>query len=154
MKCPYCNNDQTKVIDSREAKDGFTVRRRRKCLNCSKRFTTYETMSEIPFMVIKKDGKREKFDREKILKGLVKAAHKRPIPITELEAIIDEIENKLQEKPDREITTEEIGTFIMEKLKYLDKVAYVRFASVYKQFRDIDEFMIELQRLLKESGKF
>jgi len=154
MKCPYCNNDQTKVVDSREAKDGLTVRRRRKCEHCSKRFTTYETISEIPFMVIKKDGRRERFDKEKILKGLMKAAHKRPIAITELEAIIDEIENKLQERPDKEIATEEIGAYIMERLKQLDKVAYVRFASVYKQFRDIDEFMDELQRLVKEAGKF
>ena len=150
MKCPYCSNESTKVVDSREAKEGFAVRRRRRCPKCSKRFTTYENILEIPFMVIKKDGKREKFDRNKLMNGLLKAAHKRPIPITELESIIDEIENVLQEKPDREIGTEEIGSYIMERLKNLDKVAYVRFASVYRQFKDLSEFMEELQRLLRE----
>jgi transcriptional repressor NrdR len=151
MKCPYCSNEATKVVDSREAKEGFAVRRRRRCPKCSKRFTTYENILEIPFMVIKKDGKREKFDRNKLMEGLLKAAHKRPIPITELEAIIDEVENRLQEKPDREINTEEIGAYIMERLKHLDKVAYVRFASVYRQFKDLSEFMDEMQHLLRET---
>jgi len=150
MRCPYCSNEATKVVDSREAKEGLAVRRRRRCPKCSKRFTTYENISEIPFMVIKKDGKREKFDRNKLMAGLLKAAHKRPIPITELEAIIDEVENMLQEKYDREIGTEEIGSYIMERLKNLDKVAYVRFASVYRQFKDLSEFMEEMQRLVRE----
>ncbi|OGF63369.1 MAG: transcriptional regulator NrdR [Candidatus Fischerbacteria bacterium RBG_13_37_8] len=151
MRCPYCSNDATKVVDSREAKDGFAVRRRRRCPKCSKRFTTYENILEIPFMVIKKDGKREKFDRNKLMEGLLKAAHKRPIPITELESMIDEIEYRLQEKADKEISTEEIGSYIMDRLKALDKVAYVRFASVYRQFKDLNEFMDELQVLLKEA---
>lgn len=150
MRCPFCKNEITKVVDSRESKDGLSVRRRRRCIKCNKRFTTYENILETPLMVIKKDGKREKFDRNKIMTGLLKAVHKRPIPINEIESMIDEIENMVQENPNREISTEEIGTYIMNRLKALDKVAYVRFASVYRQFKDLTEFIDEVQNLLRE----
>ncbi len=151
MRCLFCKHEVTKVVDSRESKDGLSVRRRRKCVKCNRRFTTYENILETPLMVIKKDGKRERFDRNKIMTGLLKAIHKRPIPISEVESMIDEIENMVQENVSREISTEEIGTFIMNRLKNLDKVAYVRFASVYRQFKDLTEFVDEVQNLLKES---
>ncbi len=150
MKCPYCGHNKDKVIDSREKRGGDAIRRRRQCLACSRRFTTYERTEEAPYMVIKKDGRRETFDRQKILRGLLKACEKRPISVTTLEELIDTIEQKLQERAEREIPTSEIGSFIMEKLKELDKVAYVRFASVYREFKDINEFMDELKALLEK----
>ncbi len=150
MKCPYCECTENRVIDSRESKNGLTIRRRRKCLKCGKRFTTYERVEEIPYMVVKKDGRREAFDRNKLLHGLLKACEKRPVPVKSLEKIADEVELILQEKPDKEITTAEIGQFLMQRLKDLDKVAYVRFASVYREFKDVIEFKKELENLLKE----
>ncbi|TKJ33754.1 transcriptional regulator NrdR [bacterium (candidate division B38) B3_B38] len=150
MKCPYCGHNKDKVIDSREKRGGEAIRRRRKCLACSRRFTTYERTEEAPYMVIKKDGRREPFDRQKILRGLLKACEKRPISVTTLEELTDTIEQKLLERSEREIPTSEVGSFIMEKLKELDKVAYVRFASVYREFKDINEFMDELKALLEK----
>lgn len=150
MKCPYCDHPESKVIDSREAKNGLTIRRRRECLTCKKRFTTYEKIEEIPYMVVKKDGKRHRFDSQKIMQGLLKACEKRPIPVSKLEEIVEEIEANLQERPEKEISTIEIGQFVMEKLKALDKVAYVRFASVYREFKDVSEFKKVLEKLLKE----
>jgi transcriptional repressor NrdR len=150
MKCPYCECNETKVIDSRESQNGLTTRRRRECLSCHKRFTTYEKIEKIPYMVIKKDGKRQSFDADKLLKGLIKACEKRPVPVSELEEIVEEIESALQERPGKEISASEIGQIVMDKLKRLDKVAYVRFASVYREFKDVLEFKQELDRLLKE----
>jgi transcriptional repressor NrdR len=138
-----------KVVDSREAKEGHVIRRRRECLSCHKRFTSYERIEEIPYMVVKKDGRREAFSREKLMGGLMRAVEKRPVPLTRLEAIVDEIEGLVQESPDREIETRVIGERVMERLRELDKVAYVRFASVYRQFDDVDEFMNELRRLME-----
>ena len=149
MKCPFCAHLDDKVIDSREARTGDMIRRRRECLKCSRRFTTYERIDEIPYMVIKKDGRREKFDRQKILQGLLKACEKRPVPVSKLEAIVDQAEAFVSEAVDRERTTTEIGELLMAQLKKLDKVAYVRFASVYLDFKDIQEFMSELKDLLK-----
>jgi transcriptional repressor NrdR len=142
-----------KVIDSREGRLGDTIRRRRECLKCGRRFTTYERIDEIPYMVIKKDGRRERFERQKILQGLLKACEKRPVPTPKLEAIVDEIEGVVQESTERELTTTEIGEMIMRGLKKLDKVAYVRFASVYMDFKDVQEFMSELKNLLKDRVK-
>jgi transcriptional repressor NrdR len=150
MKCPYCGSKQNRVIDSRESKGGESIRRRRECEDCKKRFTSYERVEEILYMVVKKDGRRERYDRGKILGGLLKAAEKRPVPITELETVADEIETLLADRPEKEISTKEIGAFIMEKLRRLDKVAYVRFASVYREFKDIGEFMDELKSLLED----
>jgi transcriptional repressor NrdR len=149
MKCPFCGNLGDKVVDSRETKDGEAIRRRRECLKCHRRFTSYERIEEIPYMVIKKDGRRENFDRQKILKGLLKACEKRPIKVIELEKIVDEIEAMLHQGSEREIKTERIGAHIMNRLKNLDKVAYVRFASVYRQFKDVSEFLGELKGLLE-----
>ena len=148
MKCPYCGHLGDKVVDSRESKEGEAIRRRRECLDCGKRFTSYERIDEIPYMVVKKDGTRERFERQKLVAGLLKACEKRPVSLTALEAVADRIEGALQDRPEKEIATAEIGAFVMEELKKLDKVAYVRFASVYRQFRDIGEFMHELQGLL------
>ena len=148
MKCPYCGHLGDKVVDSRESKEGEVIRRRRECLDCGKRFTSYERIDEIPYMVVKKDGSRERFERTKLVAGLLKACEKRPVSMTALDAVADRIEAALQERPEKEIGTEEVGAFVMEELKKLDKVAYVRFASVYRQFRDIGEFMSELQGLL------
>ena len=148
MKCPYCGHLGDKVVDSREGKEGEVIRRRRECLDCGKRFTSYERIDEIPYMVVKKDGRRERFDRQKLVAGLLKACEKRPVRVAALEAIADKVESTLQEKPEREISTEDIGAYVMQELKQLDKVAYVRFASVYRHFRDIGEFMHELQDLL------
>jgi len=142
-----------KVIDSREGRLGDTIRRRRECLKCGRRFTTYERIDEIPYMVSKKDGRRERFERQKILQGLLKACEKRPVPTPKLEAIVDEIEGVVQESTERELTTTEIGEMIMRGLKKLDKVAYVRFASVYMDFKDVQEFMSELKNLLKDRVK-
>ncbi len=153
MKCPFCANIDDKVIDSREGRTGDTIRRRRECLKCARRFTTYERIDEIPYMVIKKDGRRERFERQKILQGLLKACEKRPVPTPKLEAIVDEIEGVVQEATERELTTTEIGELIMRGLKKLDKVAYVRFASVYMDFKDVQEFMSELKNLLKDRAK-
>ena len=148
MKCPYCGHLGDKVVDSRESKEGEVIRRRRECLECGKRFTSYERIDEIPYMVVKKDGSRERFDRHKLIGGLLKACEKRPVSVAALEAIADSVESTLQERPEREIATADIGAFVMNELKKLDKVAYVRFASVYRHFRDIGEFMSELKDLL------
>jgi transcriptional repressor NrdR len=150
MKCPFCNHPESKVIDSRESKKGLSIRRRRECFSCRRRFTTYEKIEEIPYMVVKKDGSRQPFDGQKLLRGLLKACEKRPIPVRKLEEIVEEIENKVQERPDKEIKASEIGHHVMEKLRALDKVAYVRFASVYREFKDVMEFKQELETLLKE----
>lgn len=148
MKCPYCSHLGDKVVDSRESKEGEVIRRRRECLECGKRFTSYERIDEIPYMVVKKDGSRERFERHKLIAGLLKACEKRPVTVAALEAIADRVETTLQERPEREISTHDVGAFVMEELKKLDKVAYVRFASVYRHFRDIGEFMSELKDLL------
>lgn len=150
MKCPYCPHMDDKVVDSREGKAGDLIRRRRECLKCGKRFTTYERIDEIPYMVIKKDGRREKFERHKILQGLLRACEKRPVPTAKLEALVDDAERFINEAKDREKTTAEIGELLMTRLRKLDKVAYVRFASVYLDFKDVKEFMAELKGLLKE----
>lgn len=150
MKCPFCSHLESKVVDSRPAEEGASIRRRRECLSCRKRFTTYETMESLPLMVVKKDGSRQSFDRRKVLGGMIRACEKRPVPLAELERITDEIEQELQNGLDREITTESIGEIVMEKLRNVDQVAYVRFASVYRQFKDIDTFMAELNKLLAE----
>jgi transcriptional repressor NrdR len=149
MKCPYCGHLGDKVVDSRESKEGDAIRRRRECLECGRRFTSYERIDEIPYMVVKKDGRRERFERQKLVAGLLKACEKRPVRISALEAIADKIEALLQEKPEREIATADIGALVMRELKHLDKVAFVRFASVYRNFRDVDEFKDELNALLR-----
>jgi len=148
MKCPFCNHLGDKVVDSRESKEGEVIRRRRECLDCGRRFTSYERIDEIPYMVVKKDGSRERFDRQKLIGGLLKACEKRPVSVAALEGVADRIESVLQERPDKEMTTNEVGAIVMDELKQLDKVAYVRFASVYRHFRDIGEFMSELKDLL------
>ena len=148
MKCPFCGHLGDKVVDSRESKEGEAIRRRRECLDCGRRFTSYERIDEIPYMVIKKDGSRERFERQKLIAGLLKACEKRPVSVAQVEAIADRVEASLQERPEKEIATVEIGQAVMEDLKRLDKVAYVRFASVYRHFRDIGEFMNELKDLL------
>ena len=148
MKCPYCGHLGDKVVDSRESKEGEVIRRRRECLECSKRFTSYERIDEIPYMVVKKDGSRERFERQKLIAGLLKACEKRPVSVAALETVADRVEATLQDRPEKEISTNDIGGFVMEELKKLDKVAYVRFASVYRHFRDINEFANELKDLL------
>lgn len=153
MKCPYCGSLEERVVDSREGKDGEVIRRRRQCQQCGRRFTTYERIEEIHFMVVKKDGRREPFDRHKILSGLLKATQKRPISVAQLEKIADEIEAKLLEKPEREITSAEIGEHIMRRLHELDEVAYVRFASVYRSFKDVSDFVEEIRNLLEASAR-
>ena len=149
MKCPYCGHPGDKVVDSRESKEGEVIRRRRECLECGRRFTSYERIDEIPYMVVKKDGRRERFERQKLVTGLLKACEKRPVRVAALEGVADNVETALQDKPEREMTTEEIGAYVMRELKGLDKVAFVRFASVYRNFRDIDEFTNELNDLLR-----
>lgn len=149
MKCPYCGYVESKVIDSRPTDEGTRIRRRRECLKCSKRFTTYEIVETVPIVVIKKDKSRETFDRNKLLNGLLRACEKRPVSIETLEKIVDEIENMLQNSLDREVPSNLIGKYAMEKLKNVDEVAYVRFASVYRQFKDINSFMEELSKMLK-----
>ena len=153
MKCPYCGHLKDKVVDSRESRESQAIRRRRECLNseCGRRFTTYEKIEEAPIVVIKKDGRRERYERGKLLDGLLKACEKRAVPMQELEAICDDVEGIATDKPDREIANSEIGEHVMERLRELDDVAYVRFASVYRQFKDINEFMAELKGLLDES---
>jgi transcriptional repressor NrdR len=148
MICPYCDHRESKVIDSRDSKNGFAIRRRRECLSCQRRFTTYEKIEEIPYMVIKKDGRRQRFSSENLLRGILRSCEKRPIPLSELEGIVEEVENMLQERPEKEIGAAEIGKYVMDKLKTLDKVAYVRFASVYREFKDVKEFKKELEKLL------
>lgn len=149
MKCPYCGHLGDKVVDSRESKEGEVVRRRRECLECGRRFTSYERIDEIPYMVVKKDGRRERFERQKLVAGLLKACEKRPVRVAALEAIADKVEAALQEKPEREISTDDIGAYVMRELRHLDQVAFVRFASVYRNFRDIDEFKNQLNDLLR-----
>ena len=149
MKCPFCGHLQDKVVDSRESKEGDAIRRRRQCLACQRRFTSYERIDEIPYMVVKKDGRRERFDRQKVLAGLLKACEKRPVSMVQLETIADKAEAVVQESSEREVTTRIVGEMIMNELKNLDKVAYVRFASVYLDFKDVQEFMTELKDLLK-----
>jgi transcriptional repressor NrdR len=149
VKCPYCAHLGDKVVDSRESKEGEVVRRRRECLECGRRFTSYERIDEIPYMVVKKDGRRERFDRQKLVGGLLKACEKRPVRVGALEAIADKVEAVLQDKPEREIATDDIGAYVMQELRHLDQVAFVRFASVYRNFRDIDEFKHQLNDLLR-----
>lgn len=151
MRCPYCGFRESKVVDSRPADEGSSIRRRRECLSCEKRFTTYETVESLPMVVIKKDGSRQSFDRRKVLGGMIRACEKRPVPLAELEKIAEEIEQDLQNSMEREISTEAIGEKVMERLRDVDQVAYVRFASVYRQFKDIDTFMAELNKLLADN---
>lgn len=153
MRCPFCGHIEDKVVDSREAKDGDAIRRRRECLECGRRFTSYERIDEIPYMVVKKDGRRETFERGKILSGLLRACEKRPISTPQLESIVDEVEKEVQESIDRELSTSEIGKIIMRRLKNLDKVAYVRFASVYLEFEDVSAFMTELKALVNSRSR-
>ncbi|MEA5142135.1 MAG: transcriptional regulator NrdR [Oscillibacter sp.] len=150
MRCPYCGYQESKVVDSRPAEEGSSIRRRRECLSCEKRFTTYETVESLPMVVIKKDGSRQTFDRDKILRGIQRSCEKRPVPFAEMERMVGEIEQEVQNTLEREISTEAIGEMVMEKLKKADEVAYVRFASVYRQFKDINTFMSELNKLLSE----
>src|SRR4030095_2860280 len=149
MKCPFCGHLEDKVVDSRESKEAESIRRRRECLKCAKRFTTYERIDEIPYMVVKKDGRREKFDRQKVLNGLLRACEKRPVPISRLEQIVNEAEGFIIDSPERERKHSELCEMIMNRLRRYDKVAYVRFASVYLDFKDVQEFMTELKDLLK-----
>ncbi len=151
MKCPYCGHLGDKVVDSRESKEGEVIRRRRECLECGRRFTSYERIDEIPYMVVKKDGSRERFERQKLIAGRLKACEKRPVGVSALEKVADRIEATLQERPEKEIATQEIGRLVMNALKDLDEVAYVRFASVYRNFRDISEFRKQLEELLDVS---
>ena len=152
MKCPYCGHPESKVIDSRPAEEGATIRRRRECLSCQKRFTTYEIIETLPLVVIKRDGSRQSFDKSKLINGMVRACDKRKVPLPVLEKIADEIEQELQSALEREITTEQVGEMVMKRLMDVDEVAYVRFASVYRQFKDIDTFMQELTKLLNDRG--
>ncbi len=150
MTCPFCRHRQDRVIDSRESKEGDLIRRRRECLKCLRRFTTYERSDEIPYMVVKRDGRRERFDRQKVLEGLLRACEKRPVPMAKLAQIVDEVESALAETPERELTTAAIGDLVLDRLKRLDKIAYVRFASVYRDFQDAEAFLVELQDLFRE----
>ena len=153
MKCPFCGHEEDKVVDSRTSSDGVAIRRRRECLQCGKRFTTYEHVEEQPLMVIKKDGRREPFDRHKLLAGLVKACEKRPVSMDDLEGLVDELERELSQHFEREVASREIGERVMRKLHALDPVAYVRFASVYREFKDVEQFMRELKDLLAVKSK-
>ena len=154
MKCPFCGHLGDKVVDSRETKEGEAIRRRRECLGCGRRFTSYERIDEIPYMVVKKDGSRERFERQKLIAGLLKACEKRPVSVAALEGIADRVEATLQDRPEKEMATEAVGEFVMQELRRLDKVAYVRFASVYRHFRDVNEFISELKSLVesKDAG--
>jgi transcriptional repressor NrdR len=149
MKCPFCAHLEDKVVDSRESKEGDSIRRRRECLKCERRFTSYERIDEIPYMVIKKDGRRERFDRQKVLAGVMRACEKRPVSMGKMEHIVNQVETFVIDSPERERTSTEVGGVIMEQLKQLDKVAYIRFASVYRDFKDVNEFREELEKLLK-----
>ena len=153
MKCPFCGHGEDKVVDSREVRGGDATRRRRECFGCHRRFTTYERIDEIPYMVIKKDGRRERFDRQKVLAGLLRACEKRPVPMQKLEATVDEVETFVADSPNRERNSSQVGEVIMNRLRKLDKVAYVRFASVYLDFQDVKEFMGELKQLLRERSR-
>ena len=150
MTCPFCRHRQDRVIDSRESKEGDLIRRRRECLKCLRRFTTYERSDEIPYMVVKRDGRRERFDRQKVLEGLLRACEKRPVPMAKLAEVVDAVESALAENPDREVSTAAVGELVLERLKTLDKIAYVRFASVYKDFQDAESFLVELKGLFGE----
>ncbi|MDX2152707.1 MAG: transcriptional regulator NrdR [Bryobacteraceae bacterium] len=150
MTCPFCGHPEDRVIDSRESKEGDAIRRRRQCLKCERRFTTYERIDEIPSMVIKKDGRREKFDRQKVLSGLLKACEKRPVSMGKLAEIVDGIESRLSDNSERELSTTEIGELLMNELRTLDKIAYVRFASVYRDFQDVEAFLSELKDLMRQ----
>ena len=150
MKCPFCNHLHDKVVDSRESKEGDAIRRRRECLKCERRYTTYERIDEVPYMVVKKDGRREKFDRQKVLGGLLKACEKRPVSMAKLSDLVNRVESRVSDSPDREISTTEIGEFLMESLRELDKIAYVRFASVYRDFQDEEAFFNELKILMRQ----
>jgi transcriptional repressor NrdR len=149
MKCPFCAQNRDRVVDSRESRDGATIRRRRECLSCGRRFTSYEQIEDIPYLVVKQDGSREEFSRKKLLSGLLKACEKRPVALKKLEGLVEQAEAMLHDREDREITTQEIGAFMMEHLRELDQVAYVRFASVYRRFEDIDAFMDVLKGLIQ-----
>ncbi len=149
MRCPFCNHRKDRVVDSREGKEGNVLRRRRECLDCKRRFTTYERMEDIPYMVVKKGGRRERFDRSKLYQGLLRACEKRPVPAPHLEEIVDVVEQRFLETPDRELTSKVIGEYVMKRLKETDKVAYVRFASVYLEFEDLREFIREINPLLE-----
>ncbi len=153
MKCPFCGHQEDKVVDSRASSDGASIRRRRECLGCAKRFTTYEHVEEQPLMIIKKDGRREPFDRHKLLAGLVKACEKRPVSMDDLEGLVDDLERELSQEFEREAPSREVGERVMKKLHALDPVAYVRFASVYREFKDVEQFMFELKDLLAKKGK-
>ena len=150
MKCPFCAYLESKVVDSRPADEGASIRRRRECLSCHKRFTTHETMESLPLMVVKKDGSRQSFDRNKVMNGLIRACEKRPVSFSTMEEIVNEIEQTLQNEMEREVSSAEIGELVMERLKKVDEVSYVRFASVYRQFKDINTFMRELNKLLED----
>jgi transcriptional repressor NrdR len=150
MKCPFCNHLEDKVVDSRETKEGDTIRRRRECLACERRFTTYERIDEVPYMVVKKDGRREKFERQKVLGGLLKACEKRPVSMAKLSEMVNRVESRVSDSPDREISTTEIGEFLMDNLREMDKIAYVRFASVYRDFQDEEAFFNELKNLMRQ----
>jgi transcriptional repressor NrdR len=150
MTCPFCRHRQDRVIDSRESKEGDLIRRRRECLKCLRRFTTYERSDEIPYMVVKRDGRRERFDRQKVLEGLLRACEKRPVPMAKLAEVVDAVESALAENPDREVSTKAVGEMVLERLKRLDKIAYVRFASVYRDFQDAESFLVELKDLFQE----
>ena len=150
MRCPFCNHLQDKVVDSRESKEGDAIRRRRECLACERRYTTYERIDEVPYMAVKKDGRREKFDRQKVLAGLLKACEKRPVSMGKLSEMVNQVESKVSDSPDREISTTEIGEFLMESLRDLEKIAYVRFASVYRDFQDEQAFFNELKNLMRQ----
>jgi transcriptional repressor NrdR len=149
MKCPFCAQNRDRVVDSRESRDGATIRRRRECLSCGRRFTSYEQIEDIPYLVVKQDGSREEFSRKKLLSGLLKACEKRPVPLKKLESLVEQAESMLHDREDREMSTQEIGSFMMEHLRELDQVAYVRFASVYRRFEDIDAFMDVLKGLIQ-----
>jgi len=149
MKCPFCEYEESKVIDSRPTDEGEAIRRRRECLKCGKRFTTYEKIENIPLMVVKKDGSRQMFDRVKLLNGIMRACEKRPVPTSDMEHIVNEIESAIQNMLEREISSQKIGEMVMERLQKIDEVAYVRFASVYRQFKDINTFVEEVNKLLK-----
>jgi len=151
MRCPFCGHIEDRVVDSRESKEGEAIRRRRECLACEKRFTTYERLDEVPYMVVKKDGRREKFERQKVLTGLLHASEKRPISMSQLESIVNDAEALVVDSPEREVATRAIGQLLMDRLRQLDKVAYVRFASVYMDFKDVGEFLNELNRLLQQA---
>ena len=150
MRCPYCGYRESKVVDSRPADEGSSIRRRRECLSCMRRFTTYETVESLPMVVIKKDGSRQSFDRNKVLRGIQRSCEKRPVPVADMERMALEIEQELQNSMEREIRTEDVGEKVMDRLRKVDQVAYVRFASVYRQFKDLDTFMAELNKLLAE----